>query len=72
MMRTVDEELLRTRGYPLADRSEVPLDKTRSVVERTVVGIASRPVPEAMLTIPRGYRDLTPKQAPATKKSAAR
>jgi hypothetical protein len=71
MMRTVDEELLRTRGFPMLDRAEVPLTNATNVVERAVVGIASRPVPEAMLTVPAGYRDVTPKPQPS-KKAAAR
>lgn len=64
MMRTAYEELLRAKGFPLVDRSEVPLGKGTNVVERTVTGIASRQVPEAMLAVPRGYRDLTPRPAP--------
>lgn len=65
MMRDADAELLRAKGFPLLDRSEVPLGKGKSVVERAVTGIASRQVPEAMLAIPRDYRDVTPKPAPA-------
>lgn len=70
MMRDVDAELLRAKGFPLLDRSEVPLEKTSSVVERAVTGIASRQVPEAMLSAPRGYRDLTPK--PGSTKGGSR
>ena len=64
MMRAVDEALLRTKGYPLLDHAEVPYGKSKSVVERTVIGIAQRDVPEALITLPRDYEDLTPKQAP--------
>ena len=67
IMRRVDEELLRVRGFPLVDRTELPYGETRHVIERTVTGIASRQVPEAMLTVPRDYKDVTPKPAPATK-----
>jgi hypothetical protein len=72
MMRDVDAALLTAKGFPLADRSEVPPGKGASIVERTVTGIASRQVPEAMLQIPRGYRDVTPKPASAKTKAAAR
>ena len=65
MVRDVEEELLRAKGFPLVDRTELPYGKKKMVVERTVTGIASRQVPEAMLTIPREYRDVTPKPAPA-------
>ena len=72
MMRRVDEELLRVKGFPLVDRSEVPLAKSTNVIERTVTGIASRQVPEAMLAIPREYRDVTPKPASTKTKAAPR
>lgn len=71
MMRDVDAVLLQAKGFPLADRSEVPLGKGTSVVERTVTGIASRQVPEAMLQIPRDYRDVTPKPASTKTKTKA-
>ena len=65
VMQRVDEELLRVRGFPLVDKAEVPIGKTRSVVERAVVSIASKQVAETTLAIPKDYRDLTPKPAPA-------
>lgn len=69
IMQRVDEELLRARGFPLADKAELPFGKGKSVIDRAVIGIAARQVPEAMLTIPRDYRDLTPKPAPLNAKS---
>ena len=72
MMRDVDAALLSAKGFPLADRSEVPLGKGRSsVVERTVTGIAARQVPESMLAVPRDYRDVTPKPPSANRRSAS-
>lgn len=65
IVRRVDEELLRVRGFPLADRAELPYGDAKMVSERTVTGIAPRQVPEAMLAVPRGYRDLTPRPATA-------
>jgi hypothetical protein len=65
IMQRVDEELLRVRGFPLTDKAEVPIGKNRSLVERAVVSIAARQVAETTLTIPKDYRDLTPRPAPA-------
>ena len=60
MMRNVDEVLMTARGFPLADRSEVPNGKATLVIDRSVTAIASKDVPEALFAIPKGYRDLTP------------
>ncbi len=61
MMREVDEALMAMRGFPLADRAEVPVAKNTLIVERAVTAIAQRDVPQAALALPKGYRDLTPK-----------
>jgi hypothetical protein len=58
MMRAVDEAFLAMRGFPLADRAEVPVSKDTLIVDRAVTGIATRDVPQALLAIPKGYRDL--------------
>lgn len=65
MVRAVEEELMRVKGFPLVDRTELPYGKKRLAVEHAVTGIASRQVPEAMLSAPKDYRDLTPKPATA-------
>lgn len=62
MMRDVDDALLETRAFPLADRAEVPVSNSTLIVDRTVMSIATKEVPAALITIPKGYRDLTPKQ----------
>ena len=59
MMRDVDRALVAVRGFPLLDRTKVPLGKGELVVEREVVAISQRDVPESMLAIPKGYRDGT-------------
>ena len=61
MMLAVDDELAEMRGFPLLDRTVVPFGKTNLVVEHTVTSIAQRDVPESLLQVPRGYRDLTPR-----------
>lgn len=65
MMRAVDEVLVRERGFPLSDRTEVPLGNGKLVVERTVTGIVQKEVPESLLALPKDYRDVTPKPKPA-------
>lgn len=61
MMRAVDEALIDTRGFPLADHAEVPVSKDRLIVDRAVISIAVRDVPQTLVAIPKGYRDVTPK-----------
>jgi hypothetical protein len=57
MMSAVDEVLTAERGFPLEERSTVG---GRVIAERSVIRIAQRDVPQAALTIPEGYRDITP------------
>ena len=64
MMRSADEALLRVKGFPLLDRAELPYGNTKTVIERAVTAIGQRDVPEAMITPPRGYEDVTPKPPP--------
>ena len=64
MMRDVDQALFAERGFPLVDRTEVPVGNTKLVVERAVTGFAQRDVPESLLKLPKDYKDLTPKPAP--------
>ncbi len=59
MMRDVDRALDAVRGFPLLDRTTVPVGKGQLVVERTVVAISQRDVPESLLLIPKGYDDRT-------------
>ncbi|MFL6245204.1 MAG: hypothetical protein ACJ74H_04210 [Thermoanaerobaculia bacterium] len=61
MMREVDEALMAIRGFPLADRAEVPVAKDKLIVDRAVTAIAQKDVPQAVMAIPKGYRDLTAK-----------
>ncbi len=62
LMREVDAAFLQTKGFPLVDRSEVPVGKLPMIIERTVTGIAKRDVAQSLVTLPRGYRDLTAKK----------
>jgi hypothetical protein len=69
MMREVDEALIATRGFPLADHAEVPVAKNKLIVDRIVISIGPRDVPQSVMAIPKGYRDLTPKAGKAQKKA---
>lgn len=57
MMRNVDTALIAESGFPLEDRAEVAVAKEKVVIEHTVLSIAPGDVPEALLAIPKGYRD---------------
>lgn len=68
MMRDVDEAIAGMRGFPLLDRTTVPMGGGTLLVERRVITIAPQRVEAALLTVPRDYRDLTP-PPPAEKKA---
>jgi hypothetical protein len=57
MMSAVDQALATERGFPLLDRSTLGADL---VIERAVTAIVQRDVPETMLAVPKGYKDVTP------------
>lgn len=57
MMGAVDQALAGERGFPLADRATV---NGKVLVESTVTAIAQREVPESVLALPKGYKDVTP------------
>jgi hypothetical protein len=69
MMRAVDEALLTARGFPLVDRSEITYGNQKVIVERTVIAVEKKELAQTLLEVPRDYKDLTPKPAPAKKKS---
>ena len=65
MMRPAIESAMEIEGFPFFDRSEVTFGDQKIVVTREVVKIEEKDVPEALVTLPKGYKDLTP--APAKK-----
>ena len=69
MMKSVDEALTNVRGFPLVDRSELPLGNSRMIVEHAVTSVRSRDVPRSLLRAPADYRDLT---AAATERGVRR
>ena len=46
----------KTEGLALSRRA-----KNKLIVDRTVTSIGPKDVPQSMIAIPKGYRDLTPK-----------
>jgi hypothetical protein len=66
--RAADEALLNIRGFPLADHAELAYNsdpKQKLVLDRTVVKIEQRNVPQSWLTVRSDYKDTTPKPPPA-------
>lgn len=59
MMRPVDDALAKEQGFPLLEHTEIPYGQTKMVIDRVVTSIAQRDVPQATITIPNGYRNLT-------------
>ncbi|HEX7151071.1 MAG TPA: hypothetical protein VF618_06250 [Thermoanaerobaculia bacterium] len=73
MMREADEKLVEVEGFPLLDRAELPFGNQKMIVEKSVVSVAQREVPEAALQVPREYKDVTPRpKAPAAKANQSR
>ena len=58
MMKDVDEAMLNMRGFPLADHAELPFGKTKMIVDRTVLRIDQRNVPQSWLNVREGYRGI--------------
>lgn len=68
--RQADEFLAAARGYPLAERTELPYGAATMVIERVVQSVAPREVAASLFEVPRGYRDVTVK-APAARRPGA-
>lgn len=61
MMHSVEEALAKVRGFPFVDHSELPYGKNKHIVDRQVIGVAQKDVPQTMLTVPKEYKDVTPR-----------
>jgi hypothetical protein len=68
MMRQADDALLASRGFPLLDTSVIAFGDQKMKIERTVTKVEEKDVAEALVTLPNGYRDLTPKPPASTKR----
>ena len=67
MMKKADAALTTIRGFPLVDRSELPMGDKTLVVEHSVVKVEQRDIPATWLNVPSTYKE---EQAP--KEPAAR
>ncbi len=75
MMKNVDEALFAMRGFPLADRAELPYGKSKMIVDRNVIKVETREVGQSTLKVPRDYRDVTEPDAnrrPASSRRSSR
>jgi hypothetical protein len=56
--REVDEAILKMRGFPVSDHSELVYDSKKLVVDRTVETIEQKDVPASWFRVPAAYRDI--------------
>jgi len=68
LMNPSDDELSKVRGFPLVDHAELPYGKSKLVVDRTVVKIENRDVPESLLNVTRDYKEV---RAPGARRPPA-
>jgi hypothetical protein len=52
------EALLQIQGFPLVDHAELPYGKQKMVVDRSVVSIEQKDVPESWLALGKGYTEI--------------
>jgi hypothetical protein len=69
VMRDADAALLDVKGFPLAEHAELPYDNEKMVLDRTVVQVEQKMVPQSSLSIGAGYRDVTKPVSPSPKSS---
>lgn len=71
MMKSVDSVLLKTSGFPLAEHSELPYGNKKMTVDKSVVSIEQRDVPQWWLSVNPAYKDVTPTAPAANPRSAS-
>jgi hypothetical protein len=59
IMREVDDALLDLRGFPMTDHAELPYGESKLVVDRNVVRIERKNVPQSLLQVDSTYREIT-------------
>ncbi len=62
MMKAIDDAFIDMKGFPLVDRAELPYGKTKMMVDRTVVSVQEKDVPQSWLNVGVDYREI---KAPA-------
>ncbi len=58
MMNASDDGLSKVHGFPLVDHAELPYGKSKLVVDRSVLRIEQRNVPESLLNLSRDYKQV--------------
>lgn len=71
MMKEADDALTSLRGFPLVDRSELPIGDKRLIVEHSVVRVEQRDIPASWLAVRSSYKDETPKEPAARRPSVS-
>jgi hypothetical protein len=64
--RASDEALMNVRGFPLVDHSELPFGNGKLVVDKQVIKVEQRDVPQSLLNVPASYKDVTPRPTTPT------
>jgi hypothetical protein len=64
----IDARFAAVRGFPLVDHAELPYGKSKLVVDRTVVKIEQKNVPQSFLNVASDYQNVT---APAASRPPA-
>ncbi len=55
----IDSEFAKLPGFPLLDHAELPYGKTKMILDRNVLKIEQRNVPQSSLDIPSDYKEIT-------------
>jgi hypothetical protein len=55
----LDDTFGKLPGFPLLDHSELPYGKTKMILDRSVLSIEQRNVPQSSLDIPPDYKEVT-------------
>jgi hypothetical protein len=67
VMRDADAALFDVKGFPLAEHAELPYDNQKMILDRTVVKVEQKMVPQSSLSIGAAYRDVTKPVSPSPK-----
>ena len=67
VMKSVDEALMKVSGFPLAEHSELVFGNKKMTVDKQVVKIEQREVPQGWLNVRGDYKDVTIGGRPLTK-----
>ncbi|MDQ6803294.1 MAG: hypothetical protein M3041_21035 [Acidobacteriota bacterium] len=55
----IDADFAKLPGFPMLDHAELPYGKTKMILDRSVLKIEQRLVPQSSLNIPADYKEIT-------------